>query len=117
MARASVAAENAATNAVAGLAAFVAPHTGDPGTTGASELAGDTRQSVTWGAASGGSAANTNTVNSPLPGNVTIGFVGYWSLVAGGTYEIGAALTASVSTGATPATLTFAPGALTLAAS
>ena len=117
MARASSSGENAATNGITAVCAYVAPHTGDPGTTGASELASDTREAVTWGTASSGTASNTNAISTPIPASTTISYVGFWSAATSGTYEIGAALSSSVTTGSTAASLTFAAGALTLSSS
>lgn len=117
MARASAAAENAAVNAVTALAVFISLHTADPTTSGGSEAAGSTRQSLTWGAASSGSAAITNAPNVPINASTTVTHFGTWTLVSSGVYEIGGALSSSITTGSTAGTVTFAVGSVTLAAS
>jgi hypothetical protein len=114
---ASVAVENAATNAGAALCPYIAQHTASPGTTGANEMASDVRQSVTWGAASSGTAANTNAVTAPINASTTVSYVGYWSASTAGSYEWGAQLTSGVVTGASAATITYAVGALNLGSS
>lgn len=117
MARASTTAENAATNAVTALAAFISLHTADPGTTGASEASGSTRQALTWGAAASGSAAITNSPAVPIAASTTVGYFGTWSAVTAGAYEVGGALSSSITTGSSAGTVTFAAGSVTLASS
>jgi len=116
----STTAANAAVNAVTALISYLSLHTTDPSTTGANEVAGGSyaRQAISFGAASGGSAASTNAqtfVNLPsIGGNV---WVGTWSAVSGGTYEWGgvsAAVTGPIPLGAS---IVFAIGAVTGTAS
>jgi hypothetical protein len=70
-------------------------HTGDPGATGADEVEGGSysRQSVTWGAASGGVKSNSGDLTFQIPGGTTITHVGGWT--SGGTWRGGGALSAS----------------------
>lgn len=113
MARASAAAENAATNAVTALATLVSLCSADPATTGANEITtGSSRQALTWGAASAGSAATTNAPSVPIPASTTATHFATWN-GAGATYTIGGALSASISTGTSAGTVTFAAGAIT----
>lgn len=69
-------------------AAFLSLHTGDPGTTGASEVSGGSpayaRKAITWGSASNG--VITGTVTFDVPAGTTITWVGVWSLVTGGNF-------------------------------
>lgn len=96
MAGASVAARNAATDAVTALGGFVSMHTADPGTTGASEVTGApyARQLSTLPAASTGSSTGSQ-VSVPMPtgaGTTTITHWGLWTLVSGGAWITGGAL-------------------------
>jgi hypothetical protein len=83
---------------------FVSLHTGDPGTTGASEAA-VTRVASGLAAASGGSKVNSATVMEfpSMPG-VTVSYVGFWTLISGGTFLQGGALTSPI---VVPAGATF----------
>ena len=121
MARASALATN---NAIAGVFAAAQPtpsttntwvslHTADPGTTGASEYAGVTRQQYSVGSPSGGSISNTATMTFTTSGATAVTHIGTWDAVSAGNYRIGAALAASV----TATTITFAPSAASFTAS
>lgn len=123
MALASAAAENAALNGLDGTGSTnVIPdlslHTATPGTTGASENANTgsyARQAVSWNAASSGSKTNSGSVTFSTAGTVAVTHFGTWSSATygAGTYAIGGALTASV----TSTSITFAAGSITLSAS
>lgn len=118
MALASAAAENAALNGLAGVGStnvipFVSLHTATPGTNGASEYAGVTRQACSWNAASGGAMTNSTALTFATSGASAVQFIGTWSLVSGGVYAIGAGLGANV----TATSITFAAGAISLSAS
>jgi hypothetical protein len=69
-------------------------HTGDPGTTGANEVAGGSyaRQTVSYAASSGGSVGNSATVTFANLPAATVTHAGFWK---GGQFCQGAALTAS----------------------
>jgi len=71
---------------------------------------------VTWGAASGGSMANTNALTINVPAGTTVAYFGLWSANTSGTYAVGGALSSS-QTFNTAGTLTIAAGGLTLGAS
>lgn len=123
MARASSAATNAALNGLDGTGSSnvipnVALHVGDPGTTGASENANSgsyARQACSWNAASGGNKTNSSSLTFSTAGSVAVTYFGTWSSATygAGNYAIGGALGASV----TAASISVAPGALTLSAS
>lgn len=118
MARASVTAENASLNGLDGTGATntipdVALHTADPGTTGATEnsaTGGYARQGCTWNAAASGSKTNSSSLSFSTGGTVAVSYFGTWSALTAGTYAIGGALASPV----TAATITIAPGALSL---
>lgn len=110
MTLASATAENAATNAVAALITFASLHTATPGTTGASEYAGVTRQAIAWGTASAGVAANTGAITWTTSGATAVPYAGGWTAVTAGTYELGFTLGSSV----TAITITAAIGAVTI---
>lgn len=75
---------------------WVSLHTGDPGTTGASEVAGGSyaRQQAAFPASSSGSLANSAAIEFTLPAAV-VTHVGFWSAVSGGNFIKGGALDAS----------------------
>jgi len=78
---------------------YVSLHTGDPGTTGASEASGGSyaRQlaSSSFAAASGGSkASNANVDFTSMPAT-TITHAGIWDSLSGGNFLSGGALAAS----------------------
>lgn len=81
-------------------------HNGHPGETGASELSGGSyaRQSVAFGAAAAGAAANTALESWDLTGvtSGTIYFLGYWDAATVGNFLW------AVPLGGTPATFTGA---------
>lgn len=113
MTRMSTAAANAAVNAVVALATYVSLASADPGTTGASEITtGSSRQTLAWGAAASGSAANSNAPAVPMPASTTATHFSTWNGAAG-PYEIGGALSSSITTGSSAGTVTFAAGAIT----
>ncbi len=73
---------------------YLSLHTGDPGTTGASEATGGSpayaRLALTWGSASSGVISATQvSFNAPAG---TYSYVGYWSAATSGTFFGGAAL-------------------------
>lgn len=68
---------NQSFSAITGVKASL--HNADPGTTGANEIVGTTRQDVTFNAASGGLAAvAANVPFSNMPGADVL-YIGYWS--------------------------------------
>lgn len=92
---------------------FASLHSGAPGGSGSNELTGGSpayaRKSVTWGAASGGVVANTNSQVFDVPAGSDVEYVGLWSLSSAGTFfgafaasspadETGAVATALAST-------------------
>lgn len=117
MPRLPVANENTAIASVLvpGTTYWLSLHSADPGTTGASELTGApyARQAYVPTAASAGAESNTLLITVPNAGTVPVTHVGIWSASTGGTYEIGAALTSSV----TAANVAFAAGAASFSAS
>ena len=118
MARVPTAQENTAVNALTASMAYMGLNTGDPGTTGASEVAGGSyaRQSSTWASASGGSAATSNAQNFTGMPSATVPDFSEWSLVSSGTYEGGGQLGASLTV-PSGATVACALGAMTTAVS
>ena len=103
----SVSSRNAATDARAALGRWCSLHTADPGTTGASEVAGSTRAQTTYPAASGGSATGTPAgILVPTGGPYT--HWGVWTASSGGTFISGGALPAP-QTYATPGTYNLTP--------
>ena len=102
MAGLSEAGQNAAADAVAALGDYVSLHSADPGSTGASELAGSgyARQACTWDSADDGEAALAAEEEFDVPAG-TVAYFGVWTESTGGTFLGGGALSASeVFTGA-----------------
>lgn len=92
---------NAAVDAIANQGGWISMHTGDPGTTGANEVASGSyaRQQTTWGAAANGQRTGSEVV-VPIPGGVTISYFGIWSAKTGGTLLATGSLAPSESFGA-----------------
>lgn len=121
MARASATAEDNALTGLVAAAGFFGLNTGDPGTTGASEVSGGSpayaRVAITWGTAAAGSVANaTSALTLNVPASTTVAWFSTWSLISSGVYQIGGALGSSITFG-TQGTLVIAVGALTITAS
>ncbi len=95
---------------------FVKLHTGDPGSAGTSNAAGNTtRQSAAFAAASAGAnATNADIVWTNVNTAETYSHVSLWTAVSAGTFLGSAALTAS-KTVAIGDTFTIASGSLTMA--
>lgn len=83
---------------------FVSLHTGDPGTTGASEVAGGSYARVnantSFAAASGGSKATNAILDFAGMPAATITHVGIWDAASAGNFLVGGALSASKTTNA-----------------
>jgi hypothetical protein len=114
VARASAAGEN---RAIAGVFAAAAPtvsatstwislHTADPGTTGATEYAGVTRQQYPAGSPTAGVVSNTAALTFTTSGATAVTHIGVWDAVTAGNYLVGSALGSPV----TAASITFAIG-------
>lgn len=117
MARASAQGENAAVNGLDGtgttnVVGYTNVHTGDPGTTGANEYAGSTRQATTWNAGSGGAKTNAAQVTYTTSGASAASYFGCYSGASGANYSIGGQLSSAV----TAVTIVAAAGALSLGA-
>jgi len=76
------------TGGLGDLITHVSLHTGNPGGTGANEVAGApySRQPVSWTAAANGQRANDAVINFDVPSGTTALWVGYWSALNGGTF-------------------------------
>jgi hypothetical protein len=65
-------------------------HSGDPGTTGANELAGGTppysRKAITWNAAAAGERTNSVQMDFDVPPATTVYWIGLWTAATAGTY-------------------------------
>jgi hypothetical protein len=81
---------NTAVTALAGQATYVSLHTGNPGTSGTSEVTGGSpayaRLPVTWGAPASGVSALSAGVLFDVPGGTTVAYFGYWTAATGGTF-------------------------------
>jgi hypothetical protein len=93
------AALNPAVDAITALVTHVSLHTGDPGSTGASEVAGGSpaygRQGVTYTAADDGQAAIDAVEEFNIPASTTVTHFGLWTASTAGTFLGGFALSAN----------------------
>jgi hypothetical protein len=84
-------------NALAGVAVWASLHTGDPGTTGASEATGGSpayaRKAITWNTAASGALDNNANPVFDVPAG-TYSHFGLWSASTAGTFYGGGALSA-----------------------
>lgn len=86
-------------NGIAAAATRISFHTGDPGSTGASEVSGTGRPATTWAAASASSSPvgrkrDGSQVSAPIPAGTTVTHWGLWTAASGGTFKYGGALDA-----------------------
>ena len=79
------AAMNAATNGITAAYPWIALHSANPGTTGASETAA-VRKNPTWPSASGGVATVTAQAFTGGAANGACTYAGLWSAASGGTF-------------------------------
>lgn len=88
--------KNTALDAVAAICGYASLHTGYPGTTGASEVAGGSpayaRKSITWNAAASGNLDSSNAPVFDVPAATTVAWFGLWSASSGGTFRGGGPL-------------------------
>ena len=99
--------------------AFLSLHSADPGTTGASEIAGGAyaRVAVAWSVAASSTVSNTGALSVNLPASTTAAYFGVWSAITVGVYYIGGAMTPAVTTGTSAGVVTIAVGQLVVNAS
>jgi hypothetical protein len=87
---------------------YVSLHTGDPGETGANELAGYTRQLGSFSTASGGAILNdTDLTFASLP-ECTITYTGVWDDVAAGNFLWGGPTTTEKEYGSLDTAIIYA---------
>lgn len=77
---------------------YQSQHNADPGNTGANEIAGTTRQPVTWATASGGTRDGGD-IPITVPAGETCTYVAYWDAATGGTFQFAKQLSAPVGEG------------------
>jgi hypothetical protein len=95
---------------------YLSLHTANPGTTGTSE-ASIGRQTIQFGASSGGTQASITAQNwASAAGGQTYGFFGIWTAITGGTFVRGGLLASNI-TPTTGSPISVAVGAITLTAS
>ncbi len=103
-------------DALGAVAVYASLHTGDPGTTGASEVTGGSpayaRKAITWNAAASGNLDNNANPTFDVPASTTVTHFGLWSASSGGTFYAGGDITDEVFAGQGTYTLTDADIAL-----
>jgi hypothetical protein len=94
---------------------YMSLHSGDPGSTGANELATTggspnyARKPITWAAASGGSKVSNVSEAFDIPPSSTVSYFGLWSAATGGSFRGGGPLS-STETFAAQGTYTVTSG-------
>lgn len=86
---------NSALDHVGTLITHITLHDADPGTTGLNELAGVTRQAITWDAAAAGNLNSSGTQQFSVGASDTVHSVGFWSASTAGTFYGSKALAAA----------------------
>lgn len=108
---------NAMLTSIGSSIAYVSLHTDIVGSGSSGEVTGGSpayaRKAITWGTASGGSMASSNSPVFDIPSGVTVKRVGFWSAVTSGTYYGDADITDEVYAGQGTYTLTTATLTLT----
>lgn len=104
---------NAQVGGLTAVAAYASLHTAAPNASGSSEVTGGsyTRESISWGAASGGTAVSSANIVFDVPTGTTITHLGYWSASTSGTFYGSRALDTS-QTFSTAGTYTISAGNL-----
>ena len=92
----TIASKDTAVNALTALGGYISLHNADPGTTGASEVAGVTRQQTTWGSSSSGTANGSQVTFASVPAGAYTHY-GVWTAASGGTFRWGFALSPGVT--------------------
>lgn len=99
--------KNAAVAAITALGAYITPHTGDPGSTGANLASGTTPQLTTWGSPAGGVATGSQVSYTAAPAAHYTHY-GVWNNSSMTTFIYGFALDPDITFGA-PGTLYITP--------
>lgn len=104
---------NAQVAGLTAVAGYASLHTAEPDANGSSEVTGGTytRETISWAAASGGTAVSNAEIVFDVPTGVTITHLGYWSASTSGTFYGSRALDTS-QTFSSAGTFTIASGNL-----
>jgi hypothetical protein len=104
---------NVQVSGLTAVALYASLHTAEPNASGSAEVTGGsyTREAISWGAASGGTASNDSAIVFDVPTGTTITYLGYWSAASGGTFYGSRALDTS-QTFSSDGTYTIAVGNL-----
>jgi len=102
---------NAQVGGLTSVVTHVSLHTAEPDASGSSEVTGGTytREAITWGSASAGTATSSGDIVFDVPTGVTITHLGYWSASSAGTFYGSRALDTS-QTFSSAGTYTLASG-------
>ncbi len=92
----TTAAKDAAVNALSALGSYISLHSSDPGTTGANEIAGLTRQQTTWGSSTSGTATGSQVTFATAPAGA-YAWYGVWTAASGGVFRWGFQLSPGVT--------------------
>lgn len=113
----SVQAKNLMLDYLTSLGLYASAHSADPGSTGANEIAGTTRQALTYAAAAGGSASQTNSPDIPgVPSGTSVAYLGVWKHASSTStaHYIGKQLVTTFTGTGTPWSYSVAAGTLDL---
>jgi hypothetical protein len=90
---------NLLADGLAGGVTHIGVHDGVPSDVGSLEVAGTTRQAVTWTAAAGGIRDNVGSVSFTMPASTGVTHVGLWSASTAGTFRGSAGLNGARNVG------------------
>jgi len=79
---------NVQVSGLTAVAVYASLHTAEPNASGSNEVSGGsyTRESISWNAASSGTATSSANIVFDVPTSTTITHLGYWSASSGGTF-------------------------------
>lgn len=79
---------NAQVGGLTAVAVYASLHTAEPNASGSSEVSGGsyTRETISWGSSSNGTATNDAQIVFDVPTGTTITYLGYWSAASAGTF-------------------------------
>ena len=105
---------NAQVSGLTAVAVYASLHTAEPNTSGSNEVTGGsyTRESISWNAASNGTATSSANIVFDVPANTTITHLGYWSASTSGTFYGSRQLDTSQTFSGSAGTYTISAGTL-----
>jgi hypothetical protein len=105
---------NAQVDGLTAVAVYASLHTAEPNASGSNEVTGGSysRESISWAAASAGTAVSDANIVFDVPAATTITHLGYWSASTSGTFYGSRALDSSQTFSGSAGTYTITAGNL-----